>query len=132
MGGIVAIRLALEHPDLVKGLVLSVTSGGVDLTLHGAAEWRADYAAAYPLAAQWIYTFKADHAADLHRIRVPVLLLWGDADRICPVSVGETLARLLPDARLHIVKGGTHDIVVDRAAEIAPLVRTHVEATSLS
>ena len=132
MGGIVAIRLALEHPDLVQGLVLSVTSGGIDLAAHGVSDWRADYAKSYPRAAQWIFTARADHAADLQRIHVPVLLLWGDADPISPVSVGETLARLLPDARLHVVKGGTHDLVVEHTAEIAPLVRAHVAATTLS
>ena len=32
MGGIVAVRVALEHPGLITHLVLTVTSGGVDMS----------------------------------------------------------------------------------------------------
>ena len=37
MGGVVALRVALEHPHLVRRLVLVATSGGVDSTRFGPA-----------------------------------------------------------------------------------------------
>lgn len=48
------------------------------------------------------------------------------ADPISPVAVGERLRDLLPDARLHVLAGGDHDLAHQRAAEIAPLVEAHL------
>ena len=126
MGGIVALRLALQRPDNVRGLVLTVTSGGIDLAPHRPSDWRVDYARSFPAAAPWIYSARADLSAELDRIEAPTLLIWGDADPISPVSVGEELARRLPNARLRVIAGGTHDPVHDRADELAPPVRRHI------
>ncbi len=71
-------------------------------------------------------TERRDLTADLPRVRCPVLLLWGDRDRISPPSVGERLRELLPRARLHIVRGGDHDFVRTHAAEVAPLIERHI------
>ena len=60
MGGIVAIRLALMFPDLVRRLVLAVTSGGVPVADLGGSDWRGDYFAAFPNAAAWIATSVPD------------------------------------------------------------------------
>src|SRR3954469_557471 len=40
MGGVVAVRLALAHPEKVSRLVLAATSGGVDVAGLGASDWR--------------------------------------------------------------------------------------------
>lgn len=56
-------------------------------------------------------------------IRQPTLVLMGDRDRIVPAINGRLLARLIPDARLHIIKGGGHLFLVSRAAETLPLIR---------
>jgi pimeloyl-ACP methyl ester carboxylesterase len=42
MGGVIAARLALAHPALVRRLVLAATSGGIDMTAFAAADWRPD------------------------------------------------------------------------------------------
>jgi pimeloyl-ACP methyl ester carboxylesterase len=55
-----------------------------------------------------------------------VLLLWGDADPISPVAVGEKLASKLPHAELIVIAGGTHDLVRERADEIAPHIEAHL------
>jgi poly(3-hydroxyoctanoate) depolymerase len=57
---------------------------------------------------------------------MPVLLLWGDADPISPVSVGQRLAALLPRAELMVVNGGTHDLVVERAVDVVPYIDQHL------
>jgi len=56
-----------------------------------------------------------------------VLLLWGDADPISPVAAGHRLAELIPNATLLIVEGGTHDLVSDHAAELAPHIDRHLQ-----
>jgi pimeloyl-ACP methyl ester carboxylesterase len=126
MGGVIAIRAALERPDLVRHLVLAVTSGGLDVSLLGAQNWRPAYLAEYPHVPRW---FADEHEDLTHRFRelmMPVLLLWGDADPISPVSVGQRLEALLPRAELIVVKGGTHDLVCDRAAEVVPHIERHL------
>lgn len=49
-----------------------------------------------------------------------------------PVSVGRRLFELLPRAELVVLRGGTHDLVADRAAEIVPYIEKHLAAVSAS
>ena len=126
MGGIFAARLALQYPERVNRLVLTATSGGIRVKDFNMADWRAEYRAEYPRAAAWITGDSPDYTREIGRIRAPTLLLWGDADPISPVAVGEHLRELLPDARLHVVPGGDHALARDRATEIAPLVAAHI------
>ena len=126
MGGVIAVRAALERPELVRRLVLSVTSGGIDLSSFGAADWRAGFRAQNPTAPRWFTDDRTDLTARLAEIRVPVLLLWGDADPISPPFVGERLSSLLPHAELHIIEGGTHDFANSRAYKVAPLIDKHL------
>jgi len=122
MGGVIAIRAALERPDLITHLVLSVTSGGMDMTDLGAQDWRPSFHEENPSLPRWFSTFREDLTPKLHKVRIPTLLLWGDADPISPVSVGLRLASLLPEAELHIFAGGEHDLASTFARDIAPLV----------
>jgi len=120
------VRLALACPHLVRRLVLTVTSGGVDMTALGASDWRPDYRRTFPNAAAWILERTTASPLPVERVAAPTLLLWGDADPISPRAVGEHLAQRLPDARLHVVRGGDHDLARTRADEIAPLIERHL------
>jgi len=126
MGGILAIRAALARPEMVTHLVLSVTSGGVDMHDLGAKDWRDGFADANPTLPDWFLTYHADLSPDISRITQPTLLLWGNADPLSPVAVGERLHTLLPNARLHVVDGGAHDLANAHAAEVVPLVDAHL------
>jgi pimeloyl-ACP methyl ester carboxylesterase len=42
------------------------------------------------------------------------------------VAVGRRLASLLPQAHLVVLPGGTHDLAMERAAEVAPLIDRHL------
>ena len=125
MGGIIAARLAIERPEAVRRLVLVVTSGGVDMTGLGAADWRADYRKSFPRAAAWITEARPSPGLPVEKIAAPALLIWGDSDAISPVAVGRHLESRIPDARLHIVAGGDHDLAQTHAAEVAPLIARH-------
>ena len=126
MGGAVAMAVTLRNPHKVRRLVLAVTSGGVDMTGLGAADWRATYRANYPKAAAWIADERPDHTDALAGVTQPTLLLWGDADPISPVGVGQRLGSLLPNAMLRIVPGGDHGFVEDRPDDIAPWIVEHL------
>jgi pimeloyl-ACP methyl ester carboxylesterase len=126
MGGVVALRAALACPERVTHMVLSVTSGGLDMRAHGAADWRPMVRAASPHLPPWFDEQRDSLADQLPSLAMPVLLLWGDADPISPVSVGEALHALLPHSTLHVVKGGAHDLASTHAHEILPLIRRHL------
>lgn len=125
MGGVIAILAALKRPQLVTHLVLTVTSGGLDTRRLGAVDWREDFIKANPHRPNWFVASRHDLTARLRHISAPVLLLWGDADPISPVAVGQKLEQLLPNAQLHVVAGGMHDLAQVHAQELAPLVDAH-------
>lgn len=131
IGGVLAIRAALQKPDLITHLVLTVTSGGIDTRALGATDWRSGFINANPTFPNWFTSFNVDLTDELSRIERPVLLLWGDADPISPPAVGQRLLELLPDARLHLVPGGDHNLAREHASELAFLVDTHLSRTSV-
>jgi pimeloyl-ACP methyl ester carboxylesterase len=55
-------------------------------------------------------------------LRRPTLLSAGEDDPAVPPINARIMARLLPDAELHVVPGGGHLMLFDRAADIAPVI----------
>jgi poly(3-hydroxyalkanoate) depolymerase len=64
----------------------------------------------------------------LARLRQPTLVISGDDDPIVPLVNGRMLNRLIPDARLHVVRGGGHLFLLDHPAEMAALVTRFITA----
>ena len=126
MGGVVAARLALSHPELVRRLVLVVTSAGVNMAPFGSSDWRPDYQKLFPNAAKWIVEQRADAELPVEKISAPTLLIWGDADPISPPGVGHHLSQRIAKSKLHILSGGDHDLAQARASEVAALIRQHL------
>jgi pimeloyl-ACP methyl ester carboxylesterase len=126
MGGVIAATLAIKRPQLVQHLVLTVTSGGVDMARFGASDWRPEYRRLFPRAAAWVTERQPLSFLPIEKITAPTLLLWGDADPISPVAVGRHLEARMPNARLHVVPGGDHDIAKTHATALAPLIERHL------
>lgn len=126
MGGVLAVRLSLERPERVARLVLAATSGGVDVSRLGAADWRSGFRAPLPDAPTWFVDDRTDLAGRLPQIRAPTLLLCGDADPLSPPAVSRYIAGRIPGARLATVAGGTHAFASERPEEVASLVRSHL------
>jgi pimeloyl-ACP methyl ester carboxylesterase len=56
----------------------------------------------------------------LQRVRMPVLLVWGTADRIVPYSVAAAMQRQLPHTRLVTASGCGHLAVIECRDQILP------------
>ena len=122
MGGIFAVQAALQKPEQVQALVLVATSGGIDLSSFQVADWREDYQQSF-IVPDWFVRHQSDLTGSLERICCPVLLIWGDADPISPVAVGQFLHRQIPHAELHIVSQGQHDLAYVHAEHVAQLIQ---------
>jgi pimeloyl-ACP methyl ester carboxylesterase len=126
MGGVVAVGLALTHPEKIRRLVLVATSGGLDVGELGGGDWRAEYTAEFPDAARWVTEQHVDYSSQLASITVPTCLIWGDADPISPIAVGRALETALPNSVLHIVADGTHMLAHDQPDVTAALIIDHL------
>jgi poly(3-hydroxyoctanoate) depolymerase len=64
----------------------------------------------------------------LWQLRQPTLVLAGDDDPIVPVINGRILARIIPRARLEIIRGGGHLFLLERPTEVADLIAAFLAA----
>jgi pimeloyl-ACP methyl ester carboxylesterase len=58
----------------------------------------------------------------LHRIDVPVKIIWGAEDRILPVAFSAELKKLMPDAEVEVLKNVGHLPHAEKAQEFCELV----------
>jgi poly(3-hydroxyalkanoate) depolymerase len=58
----------------------------------------------------------------LHTLEQPTLILAGDDDRAIPLANAKLLARLIPNARLHVVEGGGHAFLLDEPESVTGLI----------
>jgi pimeloyl-ACP methyl ester carboxylesterase len=58
----------------------------------------------------------------LHRIDVPVKLIWGREDRILPVGLAEVLAQRIPGAQVHILENCGHLPHAEKPDEFVDIV----------
>jgi len=61
-------------------------------------------------------TYMNSISSNLRLLDIPVLLIWGEADKITSPSLGERMKHEIPAARLEIVSGAGH-LLLDEAAE---------------
>jgi pimeloyl-ACP methyl ester carboxylesterase len=126
MGGVLALRIALAHPERLRKLVLMATSGGVDMPALGGIDWRDNFRRVQPHAPSWFLDDRTDMTPELGKLTLPTLLIYGDADLIAPPRVGELLQKKLVNARLEIIPGATHDLEIDHPDLIASMIEAHL------
>ncbi len=71
--------------------------------------------AAYAVTKQ--FAAMSNNTADPMRVRAPTLLVWGDEDRMIPLSHGKRLLRGIPGARLAVVPSCGHNVHLERPDE---------------
>lgn len=146
MGSQVALRLALDHPARVRGLVLlngfptlggnpvvrgfwdeavSTLSDPIDPALVEAFQ-RSTVARPIPEAFLRMVVqeslrlpanlwravlrgqMETDLSAEISRISVPTVLIWGEQDALIPLAVQQAMATAIPAARLEVLPGTGH------------------------
>ncbi len=69
----------------------------------------ADYNAASPIMRQCLVKVVNEDLTELiHNINVPALLIWGEKDDAVPLSDGQLMEKLIPDAGLVVLEGCGH------------------------
>ncbi len=70
-----------------------------------------------------------DFRDDIKEINVPTLVIHGDADRILPLdATGARTAKLIPGAKLHVIKDGPHGLNWTHAAEFNEALLNFLES----
>lgn len=127
LGALVAMQLAMDHPDLVRRLVVmdvpalppaaswpqrlsgltrpSVLAdarslGVVTRTVLSSNPWQ--------LMSATLAAARTDLGAVAPAIEVPTLIVWGEHDGIVPLEIGQRLTALMPNSRLEIIEGAAH------------------------
>jgi poly(3-hydroxyalkanoate) depolymerase len=63
----------------------------------------------------------------LHRLRQPTLVVAGEDDPSVPLRNSRILASRVPDARLHVVRGGGHLFLLDEPENVAGTIRAFLD-----
>jgi 3-oxoadipate enol-lactonase len=131
MGGRIALRVALAHPERVNKLVLIATGARTIPT------WRRNmlfaispYIPIGPKPRQPVFAFRRQRAASqsfdtreqLEEVRTPTLILHGRTDRISPPKLAQELHDGIPGSRLQWYDGG-HITPILKPRTIAEAVR---------
>lgn len=154
----VGLQLATRHPDAVDGLFLIAAAGlaprrspeqrlrlvarrwafllARGLVPEGPARERlrrrfgsADYANAGPLRPILSKAVSEDLTEVARRVRCPTELVYGERDRETPPELGERLQALIPNARLHVLRGFDHwSVLTEGRHQIAHRLAEFLEA----
>jgi alpha-beta hydrolase superfamily lysophospholipase len=121
MGGAFAVRAASTSPDLWGALVVVSSFDTLDDVIDGQLRWAHGGAglirtavAAVAEARGGVKAGKAQPAVWASKVRIPVLVAHGDADRLIPLAGGQRLFRAFgsADKQFITVAGGDHDNVL--------------------
>lgn len=134
-GGIIALMLAHDRPDLTRHVVAigaNVNSDGApDPMSEQATSWFAgaspadlDFDMSDESKAKLLAMWRAGSeitVADLARVTPPVMLISGDRDL---VTLEHTLAmyHALPDAQLAVIAGADHHVPQSRSEQVAAMI----------
>jgi pimeloyl-ACP methyl ester carboxylesterase len=152
MGGAIAQTLALDYPDRMAGLVLVATGARLRVAPAILDQIHTDFEEAIDVITRLAWSQEADPAMiklgrqalaetcpdvlfgdfaacdhfdvmeRLHDIDIPTLIISGTADLLTPLKYAHFLTEHIADARLEIIEGAGHMVMLERPAEVAKAV----------
>lgn len=88
--------------------------------------WSSGQRRAFLSALRWLHIDGLLRANDyyqaLQRLTIPTDIIWGAHDYIRPVAAAEELMKLLPNARLHTITDGGHNVHQERPEEVVNII----------
>lgn len=135
LGGHVALEYVLQHPDRVKSLILTGSSGLYESGMGDSYPKRGDYEyvktktqltfynpevatkelvdEVFSIVGNRLKVIKIISLAksairnnighELHKIKQPTLLIWGNNDTVTPPFVGKEFNKLIPHSELYFI-----------------------------
>jgi pimeloyl-ACP methyl ester carboxylesterase len=76
----------------------------------------------------WERPYDPKLPARLHRVKCPVLLLWGDNDHLVPPAYAAAYKKHLPQAELQLISNCGHMAMFEKEAEFVAAVRAFAQA----
>ena len=153
-GGAIAAKLSLIHPEFVSKLIL-VSASAIRqpcrkiMLIKKVADFikpmlpekirkiilkvlkldKTDYA--HIDSPKLKETFKNIISEDLSHylptIKIPTLAIWGAKDTITPMEEGELIAKLIPNAKLSVIKNAGHFRFLEKPEEFTKLVKDFIK-----
>jgi len=163
LGGHVALIYVLAHPEVVKSMVLTGSSGLYENAFGGTFPRRGSYdfvkekveytfydpeIASKELVDDVFRIINDRHSVirilamaksairhnmkdELHKITIPVSLIWGKNDKITPPEVAVEFSEELPDAELHWIDKCGHAPMMERPDEFNVLLKGFLEKVKI-
>ncbi|KHJ38525.1 4,5:9,10-diseco-3-hydroxy-5,9,17-trioxoandrosta-1(10),2-diene-4-oate hydrolase [Pedobacter glucosidilyticus] len=159
LGGHVGLVFVTSHPEFVRSLVLTGSSGLYENSFGGSFPKRENYdfikekveftfydpaTATKELVDEVFETvndrykvirilamaksaIRHNMSKDLHKIKLPVSLIWGRNDRITPPEVAEEFNNLLPNSDLYWIDKCGHAPMMEQPAEFNQILNKVLE-----
>lgn len=159
LGGHVGLIYCINHPQVVKSLVLTGSSGLYENAFGGSFPRRESYDFVKEKVEYTFYDPKVatkelvddvfqtindrnrvirilamaksairhNMAKDLHKIHIPVALIWGKNDKITPPEVAVEFNQLLPNSELYWIDQCGHAPMMEHPEEFNRLLKVFLE-----
>ena len=62
-------------------------------------------------------------AAELPKIKIPTLIVWGEKDSATPLKEGELIAKSIPGVKFKVIKNAGHFVFLEKPEEFIKLIR---------
>ena len=159
LGGHVGLIYCINHPQVVKSLVLTGSSGLYENAFGGSFPRRESYDFVKEKVEYTFYdpevatkelvddvfqtindrnrvirilamaksAIRHNMAKDLHKIHIPVALIWGKNDKITPPEVAVEFNQLLPNSELYWIDQCGHAPMMEHPEEFNRLLKVFLE-----
>ncbi len=159
LGGHVGLVYAVNHPEKLKSLILTGSSGLYENAFGGSFPRRENYefvkekveytfydpatatkdlvdevfilindrSKVVRLLAMAKSAIRHNMAKELHKITMPVGLIWGRNDKITPPEVAVEFNQLLPDSKLYWIDHCGHAPMMEQPAQFNVYLREYLE-----
>ena len=157
MGGAIAQKFALDHPEYLKAIVLVCTGAKLRVTPLILEAIKRNYAQAVEMITNLAFSDKAagetkEKAAEemrnispevtygdfeacdkfnimdrLKEIKVPTLVICGSEDRLTPVRYSEYLKNNIPNSKLEIIADAGHMVMLEKPKEFNEILEKFIK-----